>query len=160
MTRKALLTEAQVLRFARLSLEEKVAKLASMSPQDLLMWDGDFEQWAHDSQKPPEGEGWRTWLMMAGRGFGKTRAGAEWITRLASQRGRPVRIALVGATAADVRSVMIEGEAGLIAVGRRHGVTPKFEPSLGRLIWPNGSIAQAFSGEAPEQLRGPAHHYA
>ena len=68
--------------------------------------DADFEMWANANQLPPNGEAWRTWLMMAGRGFGKTRAGAEWIHRLAD--GRPnIRIALVGATIAEARSIMV-----------------------------------------------------
>src|SRR6476469_2869308 len=68
--------------------------IAKLTPEQALKWDADFEQWAHSNQLPPGGEGWRTWLMMAGRGFGKTRAGAEWIFRLAN--GKPgVRVALV-----------------------------------------------------------------
>jgi phage terminase large subunit-like protein len=133
--------------------------VGQLTPQDLLVLDAHFEIWAHDGQRPPRGEGWRTWLLMAGRHFGKTRAGAEWVTRLALQKGRPVRIALVGATEADVRAVMIEGESGLLAVAPR-GRRPVWEPSLKRLRWPGGSIAQVYSAEAPEALRGPAHHYA
>jgi phage terminase large subunit-like protein len=130
-----------------------------LTAQDLLVLDAHFETWAHEAQRPPSGDGWRTWLLMAGRHFGKTRAGAEWVTRLALQPRRPVRIALVGATEADVRSVMIEGESGLLSVAPR-GRRPVWEPSLRRLRWPGGSIAQVYSAEAPEALRGPAHHYA
>ena len=136
------------------------ALLAKMTPDDLLRYDADFESWVHEGQIEPAAEGWRTWLMMAGRGYGKTRAGAEWITRLAVQRARPVRIALVGATDAEVRKVMVEGESGLIAVARRLDVALSWEPSLGRLTWPNGSVAEIFSSEAPERLRGPQHHFA
>jgi phage terminase large subunit-like protein len=136
------------------------AFFAKMTPADLLRYDADFESWAHDSQIEPEEEGWRTWLMMAGRGYGKTRAGVEWISRLATQRGRPVRIALVGATELDVRRVMVEGESGLLAVGAGIGRRPAWEPSLGRLTWPGGSVAEIFSAEAPERLRGPQHHFA
>ena len=92
--------------------------------------------------------------MMAGRGFGKTRAGAEWIYALAS--GRPgVRIALVGATIGDARSVMIEGVSGVLAVARNRGRRLSWEPSLGRLKWPNGSEAALFSGDNADGLRGP-----
>jgi phage terminase large subunit-like protein len=145
-----------------LNRKQKVVRalIARMSPADLLAYDADFESWVHEGQLEPESEGWRTWLMMAGRGYGKTRAGAEWITRLALQRGRAVRIALVGATDAEVRKVMIEGESGLLGVGARHGRQPMWGPSLGRLRWPGGSIAEVFSGEAPERLRGPQHHFA
>jgi len=125
----------------------------------LLALDADFEMWAHDNQLPPKGEGWRTWLMMAGRGFGKTRAGAEWIFRIAE--GKPgARVALVGGTIADARAVMVEGVSGLLAVARRHGRNLKWEPSLGRLRWPNGSQAQLFSGDNPNGLRGPEHDFA
>jgi phage terminase large subunit-like protein len=88
--------------------EQQRRALEHCSVEQLLKWDADFEEWAHKNQLPPPDNGWRTWLMMAGRGFGKTRAGAEWIFRLAN--GKPgVRIALTGATIADARSIMVEG---------------------------------------------------
>ena len=125
----------------------------------LLKLDADFEMWAHRNQLPPSGEGWRTWLMMAGRGFGKTRAGAEWIHRLAD--GKPgVQIALVGATIADARSVMIEGVSGLLKVARAYRRRLSWEPSVGRLRWPNGSEAKLFSGDSADGLRGPEHDFA
>jgi phage terminase large subunit-like protein len=152
-------TRDDVHRLARLRVEEQERLIAMMAPEELLAWDAAWEAWARDSQRPPPGEGWRTWLMLAGRGFGKTRAGAEWVNALATRPGRPVRIALVGATEAEVRAVMIEGESGLLAVAR-HGARPVFEPSLGRLSWPGGSRAFVYSGENPDGLRGPAHHFA
>ena len=91
--------------------------VGSLTPQDALALDAWFEIWAHKGQLPPELEGWRVWLMMAGRGFGKTRAGAEWIHRLASGK-RGLRIALVGASIGDARSIMVEGVSGLLAVGK------------------------------------------
>ena len=136
------------------------ALLRTMTERDMLQFDACFEAWRHEGQEEPRREGWRTWLMMAGRGYGKTRAGAEWITALATQKKRPVRIALVGATEADARAVMVEGESGLLAVGRLHDKVPRWEPSLGRLKWPGGSVAQIFSGADPDGLRGPAHHFA
>ena len=96
--------------------------------------------------------------MMAGRGFGKTRAGAEWIYRLA--QARPVRIALVAASIDEARAIMIEGKSGLLGVARRKRVTLKWEPGTRQLHWPRGSIAQLYSGESPEGLRGPEHDYA
>ena len=94
-----------------------------------------------------------------GAPFGKTRAGAEWIFRLAE--GKPgVRIALVGGTIAEARMIMVEGVSGLLAVAKRHGRRLNWEPSLGRLTWPNGSQAQLFSGENPDGLRGPEHDFA
>src|SRR3990170_3427755 len=85
--------------------EERKRIIASITPHDLLMLDADFESGAQDGQIQPLGEGWRVWLMMAGRGFGKTRAGAEWIHKLAW--ARPVRIALVGASIEEARNVMV-----------------------------------------------------
>ena len=83
--------------------------------EKMLAFDTDFEHWAHKNQLPPGGEGWRVWLMMAGRGFGKTRAGAEWIFRLAEAKPK-ASIALIGASIADARSIMIEGVSGLLSV--------------------------------------------
>jgi phage terminase large subunit-like protein len=130
-----------------------------MTFQDMLDVDAEFERWVHDGQVEPTGKGWRTWLMLAGRGFGKTRAGAEWIEKIA--RSRPgVRIALVGATIDEARRVMVEGVSGVLSVARRRRHRVKWEPSLGRLRWPNGSEAQLFSGDNPDGLRGPEHDFA
>jgi phage terminase large subunit-like protein len=97
--------------------------------------------------------------MMAGRGFGKTRAGAEWVEKIA--RSRPgVRIALVGATIDEARRVMVEGVSGVLSVAKRRRHRVKWEPSIGRLRWPNGSEAQLFSGDHPDGLRGPEHDFA
>src|SRR6185295_13151706 len=104
--------------------------LERSTPEQLLCFDADFEQWAHDNQLPPNGEGWLTWLMMAGRGFGKTRAGAEWIFRLANGKAK-VRVALVGATIAEARSIMVEGVSGLLNVARRYRRRLRWEPSVG-----------------------------
>ncbi len=114
--------------------------------------------WARPDQMPPPGD-WLTWLMLGGRGAGKTRAGAEWVRGLAL--GLPpfaslpvARIALVGETFADVREVMIEGVSGLLRV-HATGEQPDWQPTRRRLVWPNGAVAQAFSAEDPEGLRGP-----
>jgi phage terminase large subunit-like protein len=113
--------------------------------------------WRRQDQAPPEGD-WRVWLVMAGRGFGKTRMGAEWV-REAAERNHRLRIALVGATLEDVRRVMIEGESGLLAIAG-HGTRPRWEPSIGRLTWPGGARAEVFSASEPDKLRGPQHHIA
>jgi phage terminase large subunit-like protein len=102
---------------------------------------------------------WRIWLFLGGRGAGKTRAGAEWVRGLATGEpevtSEPVgRIALVGESAADVREVMIEGVSGILAAHKR-GDRPSYEASRRRIVWPNGAVAQAFSAEDPEALRGP-----
>ncbi|TPQ48543.1 ATP-binding protein [Prosthecomicrobium hirschii] len=132
--------------------------LAGLSAAELDRLLHDWLVWARDDQVPPPGD-WTTWLVLGGRGAGKTRAGAEWVKGLVAGRppfaDRPVgRIALVGETFADVRDVMIEGVSGLLAVHRR-GERPDWKPSLRRLEWPNGAVAQVFSSEDPEALRGP-----
>jgi phage terminase large subunit-like protein len=154
-----MLTERWMRRFVELPEAEQRARLATMSPDDLLRFDAWYEAWAHKGQLPPGGDGWRVWLMMAGRGYGKTRAGAEWIADLARAR-RPLRIALVAATIAEARRVMVEGRSGLLSVARIHKVRLTWEPSLGRLKWPGGSEAQIFSGDNADGLRGPEHHFA
>ncbi|GAA4756401.1 terminase family protein [Sphingomonas daechungensis] len=149
----------QMELIANASEEEQRRLIWGMSPIDVLRFDAKFENWAHRNQFPPSGDGWRTWLMMAGRGFGKTRAGAEWIHSLANSR-RGVRIALVGATLHEARAIMVEGVSGLLRVAKLRGETLSWEPSLGRLRWRNGSEAQIFSGENPDGLRGPEHDFA
>ncbi|HEV7410934.1 MAG TPA: terminase family protein [Bradyrhizobium sp.] len=122
-----------------------------------------WEIFAHKHQTPPalapNGNPWHTWLMIGGRGAGKTRAGAEWVR--AQALGLPpfatekaARIALVGETEHDVREVMIEGVSGLLAVHGWHE-RPVWLPSRKRLEWKDGQVAQAFSAEDPESLRGP-----
>ena len=148
----------RVRRLAALSPDEQRAWLKKCLPQDLLTIDAAFEAWAADGQLEPSSEGWRVWLMMAGRGFGKTRAGAEWIFQLAMQGDK--RIALVGATIDEARGIMVEGVSGLLGIARRKRVKVKWEPGRSRLTWPRGSVAQLFSGESPDGLRGPEHDFA
>ncbi len=116
------------------------------------------------AQRPPaqdgEGEGWRTWLFLGGRGAGKTLAGAAWLAGRAREVGR---LALVGPTYADVREVMIEGPSGLRGLGTAFGPEggrPRYEPSRRRLVWPNGAVAFCFTAEDPDGLRGPQFHAA
>ncbi|OAN53540.1 MULTISPECIES: DNA-packaging protein [unclassified Sphingobium] len=112
-------------------------------------------EWAYlarPGQLPPAGD-WRIWLMMAGRGFGKTRAGAEWVRAIAE--GDPAaRIALVGATLGEARSVMVEGASGLLSVAP-WWARPVYAPALRKLTWPNGAVAMLFGAAEPESLRGP-----
>lgn len=110
----------------------------------------------HAAQEEPKDD-WRVWLLMGGRGSGKTRAGAEWVHERALQEPRQ-RIALVAETLGDAREVMIDGVSGICRIAR--GQRPEFEASRRRLVWPNGSIAQIFSSEDPESLRGPQFHLA
>ncbi len=127
--------------------------LDQISDQDATDWLYSWDFWARDNQVPPDTP-WRCWLILAGRGFGKTRTGAEWV--LARQRSGYNRIGLVGETAADVRDVMIEGESGILACAPPDN-RPLYEPSKRRITWSNGAIATAYSGDDPDQLRGPAH---
>ncbi len=132
-------------------LLDEVRALDPIARERLLRrWD----VWGRPEQQPPPGE-WRTWLILAGRGWGKSRTGAEWVRAMAT-RGRARRIALVARTAADVRDVLIEGESGLLAI-HRADERPVWEPSRRRLTWPNGAIATTYSADEPDQLRGPQH---
>ena len=108
-------------------------------------------------QAEPPGD-WRTWLIMAGRGFGKTRTGAEWV--LAQARATPrARIALIGGTPDEVAKVMVEGESGILACARMHEKL-KWRPSTGKLRLPGDGLAIVYSGANPDRLRGPQHHFA
>jgi phage terminase large subunit-like protein len=137
--------------------QRAIGSLTEGQAQQLLY---DWRFWGRPKQLAPEGD-WLTWLILAGRGFGKTRTGAEWVrecvcgpTPLA--KGRFSRIALVAETAADARDVMVEGPAGLLAVHPKD-FRPHYEPSNRRLVWPNGAIATTFNAVEPDQLRGPQH---
>ncbi|WP_093967110.1 DNA-packaging protein [Actibacterium lipolyticum] len=138
--------------------QEQEAFLGSLSEGALLALPYLFEFWALEHQLPPEGD-WRTWVILGGRGAGKTRAGAEWV-RAEVEGSRPLdigrsrRVALVGETIEQVREVMVFGESGILACSppdRR----PKWEATRKRLVWPNGAVAQVFSAHEPESLRGP-----
>jgi len=112
----------------------------------------DWASKARPSQRPPEGD-WRTWLIMAGRGFGKTRVGAEW-TRESAKHFRFVN--LIGATADDARDIMIEGESGILAICP-DGERPDYQSSKRRLVWPSGATSLIFTADEPDRLRGKSH---
>ena len=117
-----------------------------------------FEFWAMPHQLPPAGD-WRSWVIMGGRGAGKTRAGAEWVRSkvegaMPLDTGQCRRIALVGETIEQVREVMIFGDSGILACSpddRR----PDWEATRKRLVWPNGAVATIHTAHEPEGLRGP-----
>lgn len=133
--------------------QELLKAIDRLDDEEAILLEFDWEFWARENQLPPEGD-WSYWMILAGRGFGKTRTGAEWV-RSQVAAGRE-RIALVGPTAADVRDVMIEGESGLLAISPPWE-RPLFQPSKRRLVWPNGAMAFLYSAEEPERLRGPQH---
>ncbi len=117
-----------------------------------------FEFWAHEHQLPPEGD-WRTWVILGGRGAGKTRAGAEWVRSQVEgakplQAGRCRRIALIGETFDQAREVMVNGDSGIMAC-TPYDRKPKYVSTRRTLVWPNGAEAMLFSAQDPEALRGP-----
>lgn len=135
----------------------------SLTPEESTLLAYDWGFWGRPSQQEPPGN-WSVWLAMAGRGFGKTRMGSEWIRKQmcgsTPMAGGKVRhMALVAETAADARDVMVQSAGGIL---RCHPpeFRPLYKPSLRRLEWPNGAIAHTYSADDPEQLRGPEHEAA
>ena len=117
-----------------------------------------FDFWAMDHQLPPDGN-WRTWLVLGGRGAGKTRAGAEWVRSVVEgakpmDAGQCRRVALVGETIEQVREVMVFGDSGILACSPEDR-RPEWESGRKRLVWPNGAIATVHTAHDPEGLRGP-----
>lgn len=139
------------------SPERIAAFVEDMNEKEIAEWPFDWRSWARGNQLAPASD-WRVWLVMAGRGFGKTRLGAEWV-RSVAEADPEARIALLGSSLHEARSVMVEGESGLLSIGapwRR----PVYESSVRRLTWPNGAQAFLYSAGEPEALRGPQHSHA
>tara|TARA_R110002153_G_scaffold135501_10_gene285147 strand:+ start:55 stop:1362 length:1308 start_codon:yes stop_codon:yes gene_type:complete len=145
-------TSSLAQSIASLPEADRTTVLRVLSPTEAEEVYNDWRFWARPDQLAPSGD-WRIWLILAGRGFGKTRCGAEWVLEQVRQ-GRQ-RIALVGETKADVRDVMVEGESGILACAGKD--RPLYEPSKRRLTWDNGAVATCYSGDEPDQLRGPQH---
>lgn len=151
---------------ASLEPVRRAAILNNLSDDDCESLLHDWRFFARDSQVAPpdlkpDGTLWQIWLILAGRGFGKTRTGAEWIRE--QVKAGADRVHLIAPTASDARDVMVEGESGLLSVcwdgdrasnGDMLG-RPSYEPSKRRLTWANGAVATLFSAEEPERLRGP-----
>ena len=140
-----------------LSVEDAATVIDSFDSEQqrsmMYMW----PVWARSNQLTPQTK-WRIWLILAGRGFGKTRTGAEFI-REQVEAGNAKHIALVGPTAADVRDTMVEGESGLLGIYPAHQ-RPRYEPSKRRITFHNGAVASAFTADEPDRLRGPNHDLA
>lgn len=133
----------------------KLEDLTDEEADDLLHT---WELWARPNQLEPDpvlpnGELWTTWLILAGRGFGKTRCGSETVIKWVRE-GKCKHLALIAQDSADARDVMVEGESGILACSPRDFM-PKYEPSKRRLTWPNGAKATLFSAEDYDSLRGP-----
>ncbi len=144
-------------RLAALPPEARQSVVDGLSAPEAAALLHDWRSWARDAQIAPEWE-WRIWLVLAGRGFGKTRCGAEYV-RAEVDAGRAGHIALVAPTAADARDTMVEGESGLLRIfppDRR----PQYEPSKRRITFHNGAQATTFSADEPDRLRGPNHDLA
>jgi phage terminase large subunit-like protein len=132
-------------------MADQFASLASSLADSL---ESDWASTARPNQLAPAGD-WRIWMLLAGRGFGKTRSGSEWV-RAQVESGTAGRIALVAPTASDCRDVIAEGPSGILAISPKWN-RPTYQPSIRRLTWPNGAIATLYSADEPERLRGPQH---
>jgi phage terminase large subunit-like protein len=153
-------TDSLAASLASLSACARRALLSELSEAEAAALLYDWRFWAQPKQLVPEGA-WTTWLVLAGRGFGKTRCGAEWVRAMACGAtplgpGACRRLALVAETAADARDVMVEGESGILAV-HPPAFRPAYAPSKRRLTWPNGAAATLYNAVEPDQLRGPQH---
>lgn len=146
-------TRSLVMELAAMTPGQRIAVYEQMTDADKAKALFTWELWRRPGQEPPPGS-WRFWLLRSGRGYGKTRAGAEWVRQQVESGKR--RIALVGATAADTRDVMVLGESGIIACCPP-GNKPEYSPGYRRLMWPNGAMATMYSAEEPDRLRGPQH---
>jgi phage terminase large subunit-like protein len=131
---------------------ERLAFLASLSSEEAAALEHYWPFWARPAQMPPPGS-WRTWLILAGRGFGKTRTGAEWVRESVKHFSL---VNMIAATADDARDIMIEGESGILAICSERE-RPDYQASKRRLEWPNGARSLIFTADEPERLRGKQH---
>ena len=156
MTRSGLMSGAGLIASAKASWQKDF--LAMLTPEQLVTLPYLFDFWAMPHQIEPSGD-WRTWVILGGRGAGKTRAGAEWVRKMVEGAlphapGAARRVALVGETMDQAREVMVFGDSGILSVcppDRR----PEWIAGRRLLVWPNGAEAQVFSAHDPDSLRGP-----
>lgn len=143
--------------FASWSKRRKLEYVKKLPKERAFRLKYTWQAWARDKQLAPSGD-WSTWVVRAGRGWGKTLTGAQWvIEKVEDYPG--CHIALVGRTVADVRDVMVKGRSGILAISPPWFM-PTYYPSKRQLVWPNGTIATTYSADEPDQLRGPQHSFA
>ena len=151
------MAESFMEKIANLPKDKQAEILNGLDP-DTLMWD--WSLWGRPEQQAPADDDWNIWLVLAGRGFGKTRLAAEWVREQAKYTTTGQRrFGLVARTAADVRDVIVEGESGIINI-TPPSERPHYEPSKRRLTWPNGNTATLFTADEPDSLRGPQFTHA
>lgn len=138
-------------RLAALTPEQRIEVLGAIPPAALVEIEEDWGFWGRPAQQEPPGD-WLNWIVLAGRGWGKTRCGAEWVQKNVNA-GRYGRFHLVGPTASDVRDIMVEGPSGIEATSKR-GNRARYMPTKRKLEWENGAVALCFSADEPERLRG------
>ena len=153
---------ARLMRQLPPELKAKIKYIWPMNARPAQMRPDDYP-W-RNSTDPKDADrrdmNWYAWMALAGRGFGKTRMGSEYIRgeqEAAAKRRKPIRIAMIGPTAGDARDVMVEGDSGILSVCPPDNM-PRYESSKRRLTWKDGTIATLYSAEEPERLRGPQHH--
>src|SRR5512146_95525 len=139
-------------QFRELPPEEKASRIARLTEAEANALLYDWEFWARPNQRMPVGD-WTYWVVLAGRGFGKTRIGAETVRGWAKNYAY---VNIIGATSDDARDIMIEGESGIMAVCPP-GERPDYQPSKRRLVWPSGCKSLIFTADEPERLRGKQH---
>ncbi len=157
MTVKESNISSSALSYAGMSPEDREKLMESLSAKEKSVLLFTWEFWAREKQLPPN-DPWYIWLILSGRGFGKTRVGAEMVRKWAFEGYSP--IAIIGQTKADIRDVMVEkGRSSILEISPPWFM-PEYEPSKRRLTWPNGVYATLYSGDEPDQLRGPGHEKA
>lgn len=146
-------------KLALLDEETRAEVINSMDAEAIKRIIGDWDFFARPKQQPPPGH-WNIWMILAGRGWGKTQTGAQWVRQKIAGGAR--RLGLVGPTAADVRDVMVEGPSGIIEAFSHlpRDQRPAYTPGKRRITWPNGALAFTYSAEEPNRLRGPQHDFA
>ena len=149
--------KASAINYASMTPEDRTKLMDSLTTKEKGILFYTWKFWAREKQLPPK-EAWYIWLILSGRGFGKTRVGAEMVRKWAGEGFSP--IAIIGQTKGDIRDVMVEKGPSSILQISPPWFMPVYEPSKRRLTWPNGVYATLYSGDEPDQLRGPGHEKA